>query len=255
LQRLRVFIVDDEPLAIDRLRHGLGRLPHVEVVGATTDSRAAAEAIAAAAPDLVLLDIQMPALNGMELAAALDSSTRPEVVFVTAFQDFAVQAFELDAVDYLLKPFDFERLAAAVDRAQRRRTAPPETVVAASPQAAAQTTDYETSIWAPVRDGMASVRVASIEWVEAAGDYAMIHTSTRSYLLRITLTELSRRLDPAVIRRVHRSAMVQLEGVKEIRRTGGRRTELVLSCGVAVPIGEAYRDGLLAALRLDEKAK
>jgi DNA-binding LytR/AlgR family response regulator len=255
LQRLRVFIVDDEPLAIDRLRHGLARLPNVEVVGATTDSRTAAEAIAAAAPDLVLLDIQMPALNGMELAAALDSLSRPEVVFVTAFQDFAVQAFELDAVDYLLKPFDFERLAAAIDRAQRRRTAPPETVVAASAQAAAQNTDYETSLWAPVRDGMASVRVASIEWVEAAGDYAMIHTSTRSYLLRITLTELSRRLDPAVIRRVHRSAMVQLEGVKEIRRTGGRRTELVLSCGVTVPVGEAYRDGLLAALRLDEKAK
>lgn len=234
---LRAFVVDDEPLAVDRIRQALEGVPGVEVTGWAHDAAAATEALRATAPDLLLLDIEMPGASGLDLARTLGEDG-PEVVFVTAFQDHAASAFDLAAVDYVVKPFEPDRLRAAVWRARRRRAAP----VPPAPRA------FLPCIWAPTRSGLVRVPVCDIEWVEAAGDYVLVHTQTQSHLLRGPLSALAERLDPARIVRTHRSALVQLDAVREVRRTRWGRWNLVLQSGSIVPVGELYQAQLEAAL-------
>ena len=241
---LRVFIADDEPLARLMLEQALAAMPDVELVGSAPDGKAAAEALERTHADLLLLDIEMPNLDGVELAAALREGSGPDIVFVTAFDDRALEAIAVEALDYVVKPFTTDRLRAAIERAKRRRNPPPPP----EPTGPRPASAFDADIWVPGRQGAVRVHVDAIEWVEAAGDYVLLHTSTRSHMLRATVGGIAERLDPAVILRTHRSSMVRIDRVRGIRRTAGRRLLLVLESGVSVAVGDRYRGDVEAAL-------
>ncbi|MBN8740637.1 MAG: DNA-binding response regulator [Lysobacterales bacterium 69-70] len=249
MSTLRILLVDDEPLALDRLAALLRQCPGVEVVGTAGDGHEAAQAIAALRPDLVLLDIQMPEKSGLAVAADLPAAQRPEIVFVTAFEQFAPDAFEVEAADYLLKPVRFDRLRQAVERARRRR-ALQEAAAAAKPAAApAAGADYDDAIWVQVRDGSLRVPVARIDWIEAARDYVMLHTETRSHIHRATMGALQRRLDPDQLLRVHRSAFVRLSLVTTVRRHANGSITLTVRDGASVQVGPSYLDAVAERLK------
>ena len=252
---MRVLLVDDEPLALDRLRTFFGDIEGVEVVGEAGDGNEALTEIARLTPDLVIMDIQMPGRNGLRAAADLAPEARPELIFVTAHEHYAPDAFEVDAADYLLKPVRFDRLRQAVDRARRRRamrsdaerTEQLETEVAALRGSGALADD---GFWVPERNGQTRVPIDSIEWIEAARDYVLLHTSLRSHLLRITMSGLEERLKGSALLRVHRSAFVRPDKVKEVRREG-RSMSLVLADGAEVQVGPSYGEAVKTALKFD----
>lgn len=244
--RLRVLIVDDEQLAIDRLAGFLGDLDDVEVVAKVRNAAAAAEAIRDLQPDVVLLDIQMPGRSGMGLAADLDSEARPEIIFVTAFEHFAPDAFAVDAADYLLKPVRFDRLKQAIVRSQRRIRL--KEAAARGGAAEGEASRYLREMWVAVRDGQVRLDVDQIEWIEAAKDYVLLHTSTRSYLHRISMSALQERLDPQALLRVHRSAFVRPSLVQKLERPGKGSLNLVLRDGAIVQVGPSYVKDVLRAL-------
>lgn len=241
---MRVLLVDDEPPALDRLAVFFANIPGTTIVGTAADGIEAQAAIERLRPDLVMLDIQMPEMSGLALASTLPFDERPEIVFVTAFEQFAPDAFEVEAADYLLKPVRLDRLRQAVERARRRQAGRR----AAHQPAPAPATGFDDAIWVPLRDGQTRVPVASIEWIEAAGDYAMLHTALRSHLLRTTMSALEKRIDPAELMRVHRSAFVRLARVVEIRRVDKWLLTLVLSDGAEVAVGPNYAKAVTAAL-------
>jgi two-component system, LytTR family, response regulator len=235
---MRILIADDEPLALDRLRAFLADIDDVEIVGSAANGIEAAAAIEALAPDLALLDIQMPGRTGLAAATGLAPGHGTQIIFITAHEHFAADAFDLEATDYLLKPVRFERLKVAMERARRRMTmrtleqAPP----AAEPPATPHDDRFTREFWVPVRDGRCRVAVQDIEWVEAAKDYAILHTSLRGYMLRTTMAALAEQLDPAQLLRVHRSAFVRPSLIRHLRRTG-RAMQLDLADGTVVPVG------------------
>lgn len=246
---LRVLIVDDEQLAIDRLAGFLSDIDGVEVVAKVRNASAAAEAIGSLRPDVVLLDIQMPGRSGMGLAADLDIEDRPEIIFVTAFEHFAPDAFAVDAADYLLKPVRFDRLKQAIVRSQRRIRL--KAAAALGESAAAETSRYLRELWVTVRDGQVRLDIDQIEWIEAAKDYVLLHTSTRSYLHRISMSALQERLDPQALMRVHRSAFVRPGLVQKLERPGKGSLNLVLRDGAIVQVGPSYVKDVLRALTLE----
>ena len=243
---MRILLVDDEPAALDRLEVLLSQIPGVVTAGRATNGREAVEQMQALAPDLVLLDIQMPERSGLSVAAALPLETRPEIVFVTAFEVYAPDAFEVEAADYLLKPVRFDRLRQAVERARRRRDLKTAAQVADAPAPAAEADGF----WAPGRQGYVRVSVAEIDWIEAAKDYVLLHTPTRSHMHRVTMTALEEAIDPQVLTRVHRSAFVNLSRVQEVQRLGKGLISLVLRDGVVVAVGPTYVRAVLARLGL-----
>lgn len=248
-----MLVVDDEPLAADWLARCLRDLPDVELVGLAADGDEAVELIRASRPDLVLLDIQMPGRSGLAVARAIDRAQGPEVVFVTAFAEHAPEAFELEAVDYLLKPVQLDRLAEAVRRARRRREML-EAYEKVERQAVApppETPGYDEELWIRRRDGYVRVRVDQIRRIEAARDYALIHTPTKTYILRATMTELAERLDPAKLLRVHRSAFVRPDAVARVERSGRNVMRLHTEDGAAVEVGVSYVKRVAEALGLD----
>lgn len=250
---LKVLLVDDEPAALERLSALFDQIPDTKLVGVARNGREAGEAIAALEPDLVMLDIQMPELSGLALASELPPEARPEIVFVTAFEVYAADAFAVEAADYLLKPVRFDRLRQAVERARRRRT-----LQRAFERAEATTPDRENEldgIWVATRHGHVRVAVADIDWIEAAKDYVLLHTATRSHIHRITMSALEQALDPARMIRVHRSAFVSPERVEAVNRLGKGLIALVLRDGVAVPVGPTYVKAVQARLGLAVEAE
>lgn len=257
---LRTLLVDDEPLALDRIKAGFAALAGVEIVGTAANGRQAIDQIAALRPDLVLMDIQMPGQNGIAVARALEQAGRPEIIFVTAFDYYAPEAFDVEAVDYLLKPVKFERLRIAVERARRRRAmrdadgraAELELVVdalrAVRPEAAPSNARYDDELWVPTRNGLLRVPVDTIDWIEAAKDYVLLHTASRSHMIRMTMAALQERLDPTLIMRVHRSAFVRIGAVAELLRQGKSPFSLRLHDDVVVQVGPAYTRVVLTAL-------
>jgi len=245
---LRVLLVDDEPLALDRLVALFRQLPDVEVVGTAGDGQEAGQMIAALRPDLVMLDIQMPERSGLAVAADLPLAQRPEIVFVTAFEQFAADAFEVEATDYLLKPVRFDRLRHAVERAKRRRAL--QDAAAKPVMSAAADPAYDDAIWVQVRGGSLRVPVERIDWIEAARDYVMLHTETRSHIHRATMGALQRRLDPAQLMRVHRSAFVRTSLVTTVRRHANGSITLTVRDGASVQVGPSYVDAVAERLKL-----
>jgi DNA-binding LytR/AlgR family response regulator len=244
---LRTLLVDDEPLALERLRVFFRDIPGTEVVGTARDGREAAEAIERLKPDLALLDIQMPEQNGLRVAATLPPEDRPEIIFVTAFEQYAPDAFEVEAADYLLKPVRFDRLWQAVERAKRRRRM---RALADRAEASPAGESREEGLWVPTRAGAVFVPVEAIDWIEAQRDYVMLHTATRSHILRISMRALEEKLDPGQLMRVHRSAFARPGNVVEVQRLGRTINALVLKDGAIVQVGPNYSKAVAERLKL-----
>jgi two-component system, LytTR family, response regulator len=223
---MRTLIVDDEPLARDGLRLLLGAHPDLEVVGEAGNGREASSLIAATQPDLVLLDIHMPEVDGLDVAAALHAAGGPAIIFVTAHDRYALRAFDVDAVDYLMKPVSETRLATALARARAR------------PRPAARLA---------VRDGDRTVYLTAdeIDWIEAADYYVEIHARGASFLHREPLRDLARFLGPARFIRIHRSRLVNRDRVRELQRHDGELF-VVLDGGPPLRVARSHRAEVLA---------
>jgi two-component system LytT family response regulator len=264
---IRTIIVDDEPLARRGLELRLQAAPDITIVRQCANGREAIASIAEDQPDLMFLDIQMPGISGLDVVAQVPQESMPMVVFVTAFDRYAIDAFEAHALDYLLKPVDETRLAAALDRVraqwqQRQALAQREQLMALladltgkgeiSPDALAQTTAdaamppatrrYATML--PIRSGRETLRldVATIDWIDAAGDYMCLHAAGQTHVLRATMKELEEMRDPLVFLRVHRSTIVNLARVRSLRPHLNGECFLKLQSGQEIKLSRSFRD-------------
>ncbi len=229
---LRTLIVDDEPLAVERMQMLCLAQTGVSVVGTANDGAAALRMIGALTPDLLLLDIGMPELDGMAVARALEPLvSKPAIIFVTAYDSFAIEAFDVSAADYLLKPVSAERLSRAIQRARERRDAGPQ-----SEKGDALVDEF----WVPHRSELIRIAAADIERIDAERDYMRLHVGARSYLLHQTITALEARLDPSRFIRLHRSVIVRRDRIERLGhdRSGAWHAELV--GGDHVRIGRTY---------------
>jgi DNA-binding LytR/AlgR family response regulator len=233
--KLRTLIVDDEPLAVERMQLMCAHQPELELVGTANDGAAALRLIGALAPDLVFLDIAMPEIDGMGVARNLSrtpSAMPPAIIFVTAFEQFALEAFDLSATDYLLKPVAPERLSRAIERviAHRKQYATP----------AAPASQYAEEFWVPHRSELVRVAACDIERIDAERDYMRLQLDGRSFLLHQTISALEARLDPAHFIRLHRSVIVRKDRIVRLGhdRAGAWHAELV--SGDQVRIGRTH---------------
>jgi two-component system response regulator AlgR len=239
---LRTLIVDDEPLAVERMQVICASLEGVSVVGTAADGASALRLIQALSPDLILLDVSMPGLDGMGLARSLEGlAARPAVVFCTAFDQYAVAAFDVAACDYLLKPITPERLARAVSRVHDAGPRP------ASAEALAKQ-EWLQEIWAPHRAEMIRIAVTRIDRIEAERDYMRLFVGTRSYLVHQTIAELERKLDPEMFIRLHRSVIVRRDFIGGLRHDGRGAWQASLLDQSTVRIGRTYLDGAKALM-------
>jgi two-component system LytT family response regulator len=249
---MRALIVDDEPLARERVRTLLARhAPHVEVIGECGDGVAAVAAIASEQPDVVFLDVQMPAMTGFDVVSAVGPENMPLVVFVTAYDDFALRAFEAHAIDYLVKPFAPERLLAAVERVQTQLLGRTRDALEAKLRAlirTAQPADYLDRFMVKRGQRFVFVRAGDVRWIEAADNYVRLHTTGGSELLRATLSALESRLDPRRFVRVHRSAIVNLDYLVSMEAWGQGEYLLRLAGGEEITSSRTYRSRIRQAL-------
>jgi len=236
---MRVTIVDDEPLARLAVKARLARHADLELVAEYADGDTAAAGLATIRPDLVFVDVEMPGKNGLDMLASLPRSERPLAILLTAHDSFAVRAFDLAALDYLLKPVDDDRLDEALDRARTALT-----LLRAAAPAPAWTRSFA------VRMGTRTVLVdaADVERIEADGDYATLHAGGKTYLVREPLQALARRLDPARFQRVHRSSIVRLDVIAELRALTNRDALLRLRDGTLLRASRTYMPALTQAL-------
>jgi two-component system LytT family response regulator len=249
---LRAFIVDDEPIARAGLRNLLATDPDIEIAGECGDGQSAVDMIVGSRPDIVFLDVQMPDVDGFDVLRALDREQVPVVVFVTAYDRYAVKAFEVHAVEYLLKPFDdarfFEALSHAKTTARERRQGAVTERLAALLASAEQRTPLRSRFLIRTGGRVLFLRADAIDWIEAADYYVKLHVAGKVHMLRETLTALESRLDPAMFFRVHRSAIVNLERVRELQPFSKREHVLILQDGTRLRLTRSRRDGLEAML-------
>jgi two-component system LytT family response regulator len=244
----RVLVVDDEPLARERLRTLLRDEPGFEIVGEAGDGTTAAESIVALSPDLVFLDIQMPGADGFDVIDAVGADRMPSVVFVTAYDRYALRAFDVHALDYLLKPFDRVRFRQALARARQQREH-------------MSGGDLERRLTAIVQDLKPAkaradrfvvksagriffVRTAEIDWIEAAGNYVKLHVGNDSYLIRETMTSVEARLSPDLFVRIHRCHIVNIEQVRELQPWFNGEYVVFLKTGTRLTLSRGYRERL-----------
>ncbi len=250
MRAVRVLVVDDEPVVVRGVARALSGRPGIDVVGRAHDGAEAVERILELAPDVVFLDVHMPELDGFGVLRALEPEERPLVVFVTAHDQHAVEAFEVHAVDYVLKPFDDARIVAALERTRERLA---EGASGATGTAIDRVLDAVGSP-RPLRRFLARsgsrihfVPLDEVEWIEADGNYLRLHGQEggRFHLVRETLTAAEARLDPATFTRVHRSVIVRLDRVVEIEAMGTGDWRITLRSGATVPLSRRYRDAFL----------
>ncbi len=258
---IRTLIVDDEKLAIQGLQLRLDKFDDVEVIGTCANGREAIRAIKTEKPDLVFLDIQMPGFDGFSVVKGVMEIEPPLFVFVTAFEEHAIRAFEANAVNYLMKPVDEDKLADTVERVRQRLTekrsaeeaeklktvlnevAPDAAEEFAADETPVESADrYEKLINIKDRGQIFRVEIDSIEHIEAAGDYMCIYTGDNSLILRETMKDLERRLDPRTFQRVHRSTIVNLNQVRQVKPHTNGECFLVLDSGAEVKVSRSYRD-------------
>ena len=243
---IRALLVDDEPVARRRIRRLLGTETDISVVGECADGASAVQAIAALRPHIVFLDVQMPELDGFDVVQAMKTDSLPAIVFVTAFDRYAVRAFDVHAIDYLLKPFTRDRFRTAVARA-RQRLDP-----TARPGEDDKLANFIAELHArprfatrlAVRIGSRTVFVdcADIDWLEAADNYVKLHVGGREYLIRDTLNRLEQRLDPGDFARIHRSTIVRLDRIVELRPATHGDLQLALRAGARLTVSRTFRD-------------
>ncbi|HUK13676.1 MAG TPA: response regulator [Thermoanaerobaculaceae bacterium] len=249
---VRTVIVDDEPLARERLRQLLAREPDVELVGECRDGAEAVAVLRELKPDLVFLDVQMPELDGFEVLAELGPAALPRVVFVTAYDQYAIRAFEVHALDYLLKPFDQARFSRALGRARedlRSRGDPVDARLLALLEQLEAQRQHLGRFVVRADDRIFFVRARDVECVEATGNYMVLHVGADSYPIRETMTNLERRLDPAHFVRVHRSFIINLERTRELEAWFHGGYVAVLASGRRVHVSRKFRDRVDALLR------
>jgi DNA-binding LytR/AlgR family response regulator len=223
---MRLLLADDEPLALRRMRLALQSVADIEIVGVATDGAQAIAAMRDLRPDVALLDIRMPLMDGFEVVNAAGDAGAPAIIFVSAFDSYAVRAFAAAAVDYLVKPVEFERLARAIERARAVRRA----------QDAGQRVEELASVVDALRREMR--------------DYVRLHWEGRTLLHRETMAHLERKLDPEIMLRVHRSAFINWGRLKAVRRDANGRLLAVLADGQEVPVSRAYAQRVIAEMRL-----
>jgi two-component system, LytTR family, response regulator AlgR len=235
---LRFLIVDDEPLAVERLQLLLARLDGVDVAGTAMEGAAALRLVEAMRPDAVLLDIAMPGMHGIDVARALGRlESPPVVIFVTAFDTFAVAAFDFDAVDYVMKPVSADRLARAIDRARERIGARDDLPLTQSGEGGAPLAEFWVS---EPRGGLVRLAAADIDRITAERDYMRLHVGPRSWLINHTIGRLEAELDPERFVRIHRSAIVRRDFVTGLRRDDGGRWWARLADGDEQKVGRLY---------------
>jgi two-component system LytT family response regulator len=252
MNKVRTLIVDDEPPARRRVRKFLTEMVDVEVIGECADGGEAVEAIRESAPDLLLLDIQMPKVGGFEVIREVGVESVPAIIFVTAYDRFAVQAFEIHALDYLLKPFTRLRFVRALERAKAQIADAQVAAFSSRLQELIKTLDgrasYLERISVRLGDRIIFIPVSEIDWIEADGGYALLHTGKMTHAVRESLSVLGRRLDPGTFVRAHRSTIVNVERVREmIPQFCGDQT-LILRDGTRLTLSRTRRDELLSRI-------
>ena len=234
---LRTLIADDEPLAVERMQILCSRIPIVQVVGTASDGAQALRLVDALAPEVVLLDMTMPEVDGLSVARALgERAHKPAVVFVTAHDHFAVEAFDLDAVDYVLKPVAQERLERAIERAQERLSS--RRGVETVPHAVKK--NWIEEFWVPHRSELVRIAALDLDRIDAERDYVRLHVGERSYLLLHTIQGLEDRLDPERFIRLHRSTIVRRDRVSGLRHDGLGVWSAEIVDGTLIRIGRTY---------------
>jgi two-component system LytT family response regulator len=246
---LRVLIVDDEPLIRAGIRQDLSAIQSVQIAGECGSVAEAVAAIRSGQLDLVLLDVQMPDGTGFDVIRQIGPQWMPAVVFVTAYDKYAIQAFEVNAVDYLLKPFDDVRLREAVERARSRLGQPVELWRHLETLLETRDQQWPRRLVVRTADRFDFVPVETIDWIESANNYTILHCRTRDYLHGETLTAMERSLNPATFVRVHRSHMVNLERVIGVNSIAGGVFELELQGGARVNTGRQYSDRIRRLLK------
>ena len=251
--KIRALIVDDEPPARRKLRTFLEPDPEVEIVGEAASGAGAIEQIRALRPDLVFLDIQLGEIDGFGVLEALDGEPLPQVVFVTAYDEHAIRAFDVSAVDYLLKPFDVDRFADALTRAKQRLQTPEGPFW----QRVAQMLDEALErpktgrLMVKKRGRAVLLRTDDIGWIRAAGNYVELHVGDEEHLLRETLEGIRQRLSPSTFLRVHRSYLVHIDHIREIRPATHGDYRILTEDGREIPLSRRYRDRLPEDLATD----
>ncbi|WP_346838652.1 LytTR family DNA-binding domain-containing protein [Microbulbifer sp. SAOS-129_SWC] len=261
-EKLRAIIVDDEPLARRGLRLRLGVMPGIDIVAECGNGREARERILELAPDVVFVDIQMPGVNGLQLVQQLPVEQLPQIVFVTAYDQYAVEAFEVNAVDYVLKPIEEQRLTLAIERVREKLASADiasqrEQLLEAvadltqeSPQVLEQklaagelgASAYPDKIAIKDSGKITLVPAQDIDWIDAAGDYMCVHASGETHVMRITMKELEQQLDPKQFQRIHRSTIVNLNRVREICAHINGEYHLVLNNGERLKMSRSYKN-------------
>ncbi|MGD0891126.1 MAG: LytTR family DNA-binding domain-containing protein [Terracidiphilus sp.] len=258
---IRVLIVDDEPLARKGIALRLREYPDIEIVGMCSDGKQAIQRIPELAPDLVFLDIQMPLVSGIEVLRALPAETVPVIIFLTAFDEHALAAFEVQALDYLLKPIDEVRFFAAVERARRLIKLKQQSALydlAPIPQEAGrEARNLDPLKRFAVRKGkeLTFVEASTIDWIEAAGDYAELHVKDKTYLIRESLNTLETLLDRNDFLRIHRSAIIRLDRIVRITALANRDGYLTLTNGTSLRVSRSYSKRLKNLLRNRKSAE
>lgn len=248
MSRIRALIVDDEPLARERIRDLLEDDADIDVVGECSNGKEAVETLSKVRPDLLFLDVQMPELDGFGVLETADPETLPTVVFVTAYDQYALKAFDVHALDYLLKPFDRERFQTALDRAKR-----------AINGSGTRDVDHRLiSLLEELQDSRSNLRrivvksggrvsflrAEEVDWIEAAGNYVELHVGKDSHLLRETMSKLESRLDSQRFLRIHRRIIVNLERIRQLEGASHGEYVVVLGDGTRLSSSRGYREGL-----------
>ena len=247
MKKIRTLIVDDEALARERLWQLLQNEPEVEIVGECANGREAVEVIEKKLPELIFLDVQMPELDGFGVLEAISAKAAPVVVFVTAHDKFALRAFEIHAVDYLLKPFNRERFQKALSRALeqvRQRTGKELVERQAAMIAELKSPKDENRIAVKSGSQIVFIKLDAIDWIGSADNYAELHVGEKSHLLRETMSALEARLDAEKFVRISRSVIVNVQRVKELKRLFHGGYDVILSDGTMLTLSRRHRDKL-----------
>jgi two-component system LytT family response regulator len=245
---MKVLIVDDEPLARERVRRHLRDEPGVEIVGEAGNGREAVAVIEEKTPDLVFLDVQMPEMNGFDVLKALEENKIPAIVFTTAYDKYAIQAFEFHALDYLLKPFSRERFKRAVRHAReqleisQQSGSIDERLVSLLENLKAK--KYLERIVVKNSGRVFFIKTEEIDWIEAAGNYLKLHVGRDAHLIRETMQSIEAKLDPEKFFRIHRSTLVQIDRIKELHPLFGGDYAVILRNGTELNLSRNYRDRL-----------
>ena len=240
-ETLRVVIADDEPLARQRIEDLLAKEKGIEIAGMATTGDEAVETIRRVNPDLVFLDVQMPGKTGLEVVQDIGAEQMPLTIFITAYDQYALDAFDIAAVDYLVKPFDDERFAQSLQRARKRLRAVP------------RQGQYRERIAVESRGQVRVVAVAKIDYITASGPYAELHVADKTYAVRERMQTLEEHLDPAVFFRIHRSAIVRLDRIDTLLHRAGGDYALRLKDGTELDVSRGRREELERRLGISRK--